>query len=150
MVVADERDRRRQVGLPVLRKTFEVLEDRVNAGCREERYRILGVLVEVCVEDALILEVGFSSDVEELPAKIVSREHRETVRPLGHRSLDRPGMRVDGRPVAGDPLRDECETIIRVSRGKDRPVPTLCEFDVSLLRDRHGGGFRPVVLDGYV
>lgn len=67
-MVADELDERRRVGLPVLGKTLEVLEDSIDAGCREESYSILGVFVEVRVEDALILEVGFSIDFEELPA----------------------------------------------------------------------------------
>jgi hypothetical protein len=46
-----------RVLLPVLRKIFEVGEDGRNTGLAEQRYRILGVLVEVGIEDALILKM---------------------------------------------------------------------------------------------
>ena len=39
-------------------EALEVFEDSNNAGGREGSHRYLGVLVEVFVEDALILEVG--------------------------------------------------------------------------------------------
>ena len=43
-------------------KAFKVFEDRVDAVLREERNGVLGVLVEVGIEDALIHEVGFRTD----------------------------------------------------------------------------------------
>ena len=64
-------------------------------GRRENRYRILGVFVEVRVEDTLILKVGFSIDFENLPAQIMQLEHGEAVRLLGHGFLDLPGMLVE-------------------------------------------------------
>ena len=59
MMVADELDERRGVRLPVLRKALKIFEDGVDAGCRKERDGILGVFVEVGVEDALVHESRF-------------------------------------------------------------------------------------------
>ena len=56
------------------------------------RHRILGVLVEVGVEDALIHEVGVAFDVEEHPAQVVQLEHGEDVGLPGHRLLDVLGI----------------------------------------------------------
>src|SRR5215218_9003521 len=71
LVVPHEPDERLRVGLPVLRETFQVLEDGVHAEAREERHGVLRVLVEVRVENALIHEVGHAVDGEEKPPQIV-------------------------------------------------------------------------------
>ena len=57
MVVADELDEFLWLGLPIFREAFEDFEDGEYAGGREESYCVLGIFVEVGVEDALILEV---------------------------------------------------------------------------------------------
>src|SRR6516225_7673647 len=57
LVFADELDERVRVLLPVLREPFEVGEDRCDTGLAKQPHRVLGVLVEVGVEDALILEM---------------------------------------------------------------------------------------------
>src|SRR3954468_2372257 len=54
MMLADKFDECRGIGLPVLGKTLEIFEYRIDARRREKCYRILGILVEVRVEDALI------------------------------------------------------------------------------------------------
>ena len=64
VVVADELDETLRIGLPIFRKAFEIFEDSENAGGREESHCILGVLVEVGVEDALILKVGLPVDLK--------------------------------------------------------------------------------------
>src|SRR3954465_14434719 len=107
MMVADKFDERRRIGLPILGETIEVFENRIDACRTEKSYRILGVFVEVRVEDTLILKVGFSVDFENLPAQIVQLEHGEAVWLLGHRFLDLSGMLVDSRFAAGDQLRDD-------------------------------------------
>src|SRR5262245_9133117 len=56
LVVADELDERFRVRFPVRRKPLEVLENRVDAGLSEESDRILGVFVEIGVEDPLVHE----------------------------------------------------------------------------------------------
>jgi hypothetical protein len=43
-----------RVGLPVCREAFEVLEHGVQAGCAEQRDRVLSVLVEIGVEDGAV------------------------------------------------------------------------------------------------
>src|SRR4051794_39030944 len=58
LVLADELEERRRVGLPVHREAFQVLEDGVDAILGEERNSVLGVLVEIGIEDALLLEEG--------------------------------------------------------------------------------------------
>jgi hypothetical protein len=80
LVFTDELDERRRVRLPVLREALQVLEDRVDAVLREERHGVLGVLVEVGVEDALIHEVGVLADVEEHPAEVVQLENSKAIR----------------------------------------------------------------------
>ena len=65
---------------------------------REESHGILGVFVEVGVEDALIHEVGFPLDVEKHPAQVVELEHSETVRLARHR-LSRCSWRTRKRPA---------------------------------------------------
>ena len=55
---------------------------------REQRHRILGVLVEVGVEDALIHEVRVAPDVEEHPAQVMQLEHGEAIGEPGDRVLD--------------------------------------------------------------
>src|SRR3954470_16847427 len=57
LVFADERDEGLRVRLPINRKSFELLENRVNARTLEQLDRILGVLIEIGIEDALIHEV---------------------------------------------------------------------------------------------
>ena len=62
------------------RKALELLEDRVDARLGEESDGVLGVLVEVGVEDALVHEVRVAADVEEHPPEVVELERREHVR----------------------------------------------------------------------
>ena len=49
-------------------KPFQVLEDGIDAVLREQRDRILGVLVEVGVEDALVHEVGVACRCRRAPS----------------------------------------------------------------------------------
>ena len=85
------------VRLPVLREPLEVFKDRLEPGLGEDGDGILGVLVEVGVEDALIHEVGVAFDVEEHPAQVVQLEHGEAVGRLGHRLLDPLGILAEVR-----------------------------------------------------
>src|SRR3954449_4232520 len=54
LVFADELDEGWRIRFPVDREPFEVLEHGVDSGLREELNGILGVFVEIGVEDALI------------------------------------------------------------------------------------------------
>src|SRR5215813_3788043 len=131
LVVPDELDERFRVRFPVRRKPFEVLENRVDAGLREESYRVLGVFVEIGVEDSLIHEPRVV--VEEYPAQVVELERREHVGV----SLQRFRQSV---PVTADCIcpprldpRDDREPVTRGRLGKDRAVFPLFEL-VGLLR----------------
>ena len=109
------------IGLPIFREAFEIFEDSKNAGGREESHCILGVLVEVGVEDALILEVGLPVDLENLPAQIVQLEHGKAVWVLGNRFLNRLGMFVASFLTTGDQLCDDGEAVAGRSLGKIGP-----------------------------
>ena len=63
---------------------------------REERDRVLGVLVEIGVEDALIHEVGVPADVEEHPAQVVQLEYREGIGQPRDGILDVLAVLADG------------------------------------------------------
>ena len=145
MVLADELDEFLRLGFPILGEAFEVFEDGMNTSGREESYCILGVFVEVCVEDALILEVGLPVDLEDLPAQIVQLERGEAVWVLGNRFLNRLGVFVAGFLTAGDQLCDDGEAVTRGSPGEDRAVASLFGLaEVTSLWDRYRDGFRPV------
>ena len=65
-----------RVRLPVLREAFEIGEDSGDPGRAEQLDRVLGVLVEIGVEDAHVLEVQTRTDVEEIPPQVVQLERR--------------------------------------------------------------------------
>src|SRR5262245_9863704 len=69
LVCPDEPDEGVRVRLPVRREAFEVLEHRIDPCLTEERNRVLGVLVEVGVEDALVHESRVV--VEKHPPQVV-------------------------------------------------------------------------------
>src|SRR5687767_12045805 len=52
VVIAHELDEGRRVCVPVLGEPIEILKHRSYAGCAKKGYCVLGVLVEVGVEDA--------------------------------------------------------------------------------------------------
>src|SRR5207247_11303100 len=111
-----------------------------------QRSGILSVFVEVCVEDSLIHKVGLTFNVEEHPAQVVQLQHGESVGKAGNCFFDLLPILADGVLSAGLDPRDDREAITRGGLGKDRAISSLLEFEVSLLGDRHGGGFCPIVL----
>ena len=121
MVVTDKLHECLRFGLPILGKALEVFEDGINASGREESYCILSVFVEVCVEDALILEVGLPINLEDLPAQIVQLERREALWILGYCFFNLLGMFVTGFLTAGDQLCDDGEAVTRGILGKIGP-----------------------------
>ena len=78
LVLTDELDECLRLGLPIFGEPFEVFEDGIKAGGPEESHSILGVFVEVSVEDALIHEIGIALDRKEDPTQVVQLEHGET------------------------------------------------------------------------
>src|SRR5262249_35937731 len=90
-----------QVRLPVLQPSLELEECRRYARLGEEGHRILEVLVEIGVEDALVHEVETRADVEEDPAEIVKSQRSEDRRIGFYRVLDRLPVIADRLLPAG-------------------------------------------------
>src|SRR3984893_9959053 len=65
LMLADDRDECRSIGLPVRREAFDVFEDGLEPGRPEQSHGILGVLVKVRIEDTLIHEIRVPFDWEE-------------------------------------------------------------------------------------
>ena len=148
MVVADELDERWSVRLPIRGEPFEVFKNGGNARRAKNGNCVFGVLVEVGVENAHILKVCLPLDREEIPAEVMQPEHGDNVRLSCHRLLKILSILVEGRLPAGNDFRDDGEAVARRSPGEDRAIAALLDLvlEVSALRDRHGGGFRPVFL----
>src|SRR5215470_14339951 len=86
---------RGRVRLPIFWESFKVLENRVYAVFRKQGYRVLGVPVEISVEDSLVHAVGLLADVEQNPSKVVELETCESVGHIGDRLLHRLSVRTD-------------------------------------------------------
>jgi hypothetical protein len=125
LVVPDELDERFRVRFPVRRKPFEVLENRVDAGLREESYRVLSVFVEIGVEDSLVHEPRIV--VEEHPAQVVELEWRKHVRVNLQRFRQSVPITADRLCSPRFDFRDESESITRRRLWKDRAVFPLFE-----------------------
>src|SRR5207248_6767254 len=104
------------------------------------------------VEDALILEVGLSLDLEDLPAQIVQLEHREDIRLLCHCLLEISRILVEVLLAARNDLRDEGEAIAGGTLREYGAVASLLYFifEKSPLRDRRAGEHRSDVQFRYV
>ena len=149
LVVAEELDERGRVRLPVRRKALEVLEGRVDAGLSEEDDRVLGVLVEVGVEDALVHEPGVV--IEEDPAQVVELERRETCgfglerlrEPLAvaaHRlRRARLDVRDDREAVASGGLREDGPYFPFSRWSVDFGMATALGFDLHTRAQYRGG-----------
>src|SRR5688572_8589454 len=79
-MLADELHERRRIRLPIGREALEILEHGVDARCSEEADGILGVFIEVRVEDSLVHEIRGAADVEQHPAQIVQLQYRQAMR----------------------------------------------------------------------
>ena len=152
MVIAHKLDEGRCVRLPIFGETFKILEDRVQARRGEDGHCVFGVLVEISVEDAHILEVIVTFDLEEIPAQIVQLEHRKAIRLSRDRLLDISRILVEVRFATRNDLRDDREAVAGRGLREDRTIAALLDLvlEVSAFRDRHRRGFRPVVLFGCV
>ena len=139
-MLADELDERRRVRLPVLGKPFELLEDRIDARSLEQLNGVLGVLVEIGVEDALVHEVRVRADVEEHPAQVMELQRRERVRARGDGVLDALPVGADVGLGARLDLRDDREAVAGGRSRVGRAVPALLEREVALFWNRHRRG----------
>src|SRR5262249_25919152 len=60
-----------RICFPVFRKSLEVFKNSVNPRFLENRYRVLYVLVKICIENALIHEMQSRAEVEHYPPQVV-------------------------------------------------------------------------------
>src|SRR5580700_3759766 len=65
LMFADEFNESRSVGLPIHRETFQILERGADPETGEQGNGIFGIFVKVSVENPLIHEIRFATDVEE-------------------------------------------------------------------------------------
>src|SRR5688572_21840133 len=138
MVIAHELDEALWVCIPVLRESFEILEDRDQARRAKEGYCVLGVLVEVGVEDTDVLEIGVALDLEEIPAQVVQLERRERIRLFRDGLLDVLRVRVAVLLLARNDLCDDRKAVAGRALRKDWSVAALLDLVlfVSAFRDR--------------
>src|SRR5271170_2088970 len=122
LVFAKELDECWYVRLPVLGETLKVLENCVHSDFFKQGYRILGVLVEICIEDSLIHEVRVHSNIEENPSQVVELECRKCIGHVRNRSLDGLAVGADLFFSSRLDLRDYGESMARRSSWIDRAV----------------------------
>ena len=146
LVFADELDEGRRVRLPILRESFELLEDGVDARRLEQLDRVLRVLVEIRIEDALIHEVLVGPDVEQHPPEVMQLQWGERMRTRVDGLLNPCPVRADFSLGARLDLRDDREAMTRGRSRIGRAVSSLLKGEVALLRNRQGLGFAPVVV----
>src|SRR3954463_11543330 len=132
---------------PVLREPFKVLKGGRDAALAEQLDGILGVLVEVGVEDALVLEIQVLADVEKLPAQIMQLQRIQNPRIVLNRCLNSSPVFADRLFAARYDFGDDREAVARGSARENRPVPPPLFFEVTSFGDRHGGGLGPVLID---
>src|SRR4030081_1111868 len=144
LVFTNELDESWYVRLPVLGKTFKVLENCVHADLFEKGYCILGVLVEICIEDSLVHEVRVLSNIEENPPKVVQLERFQYIGYVCNRFLDGLAVAADRVLSSRLDLRDYGESMAGRSSWIYRAVSPVLEANVSLLRNRHCCRFRPI------
>jgi len=63
------------ISFPVLRKSFQVFKDSVNAGFCEQRYSVFCLFVDISVENSLVHETGVV--IKQHPAKVVQFQRRQ-------------------------------------------------------------------------
>src|SRR6266513_1795680 len=108
LVFAKEVDECWYVRFPVLGKAFKVFENCVHSDLFEQGYCVLGVLVEICIEDSLVHKVSVLSDVEENPSKVVQLESCKRIRHVLDRFLDGPAIGADSFLSSPLDFRDYC------------------------------------------
>src|SRR3984885_11896753 len=131
---------------PVLRESLEGGEHRGDPRRAEQRHHILGVLVEIGVEDALVLKMQSRTEIEQYPPQVVQPQRREHVGAPGNRFFDLLAVRADGLFAPLFDLRDDRKAIAGRSSRIDRTVPALLELEVALLRNGHRRWLAPVMI----
>jgi hypothetical protein len=128
MMITDKLDECRGVSFPIFWKALQIFENGIETRCRKDANRILGIFVEVGVENAHVLEIGFPLDLKKVPSEVMQLEHGEDVRSISDGLFDVLGVLIKNRLASGDDLRDDGEAVASRSLGKDRAVSALLNF----------------------
>ena len=94
MMIADELDECRGVRFPIFREAFQILENSTQTSWRKDGHRILGIFVEVGVENPHVLEINIAFDFEEIPSEVMQLQHGKNVRLTCHGLLEGLGVLV--------------------------------------------------------
>lgn len=94
LMFADKSDEALRIGLPIHREALKVFKNGPHASGAEKRHGILRVLVEVCIEDALIHEVGLAVNRKQYPPQIMQFQRRENIWLVLYGILNIPGVFV--------------------------------------------------------
>src|SRR3954452_6208278 len=146
LVCADELDEGLRLRLPIRREPFKLLEDGVDARRLEQLDGILGVLVEIRIEDALIYEVRIGADLEQYPPEVMQLEWRERMRMRLDGLLDPRAVGADFILGARLDLGADREAMTGRRSRIRRAVPSLQRGEVALLRNRQSLWVAPVVV----
>src|SRR3982751_1195065 len=125
LVVLKKPDEGRCVRPPVRGETFKILEDRGPARRGEDCHGVFGVFVESRVEDAHILKIDVTFDLEEIPAQIAQLQRGQQIRRPGDAIGEIFPIRVEVLLAARYDLRDDREAVTCRCLWINRPVPTL-------------------------
>jgi hypothetical protein len=136
----------RRVRLPVRREAFELLENCIDTRRLEQLNRVLGVLVEIGIENALVHEVFLVTDVKEHPSQVMELQRCERVRARGDCVLDALPVGADVGFRARLDLRDDREAVARGRTRVRRPISALFESEIAFFRNRHRSRFGPVLV----
>src|SRR3954451_3138192 len=134
------------VRLPVLGKTFKVLENCVHSDLLEQGYCVLGVLVEICIEYPLIHEVSVFSNVKQNPSQIVQLESFKGIRHVPNRCLDGLAVGTDRAFSSRLDFGNDGKAITGWGSWIYRAVASILQLKVSLFRNCNCGWLRPVML----
>src|SRR5437867_1831788 len=111
LVVANELDEPFRIGLPVHGKALEIFKNGADAGRAEKCYGILGVLIKVGIEDALIHEVSLAVNWKQHPAQIMKLERRQQIGLSSQGLLDVLRVLIKDRLAAGNDFGDDRESV---------------------------------------
>src|SRR4029077_10976668 len=144
LVLAHKFYERRSVGLPIHRETFQILERGADPETGEQGNGIFGIFVKVSVENPLIHEIRFATDVKEDPSEVVKSERGESGRIASYGVLYCFSVRSDRFFATRFDFSNKREAIIGRCLWENWPVSSLFKLEISLFRLCHSRRLCPV------
>ena len=120
-MIAYEFNECRRVGLPIHRETFQIFERGADPETGEQGNGIFGIFVKVSVENPLIHEICFATDVKQDPSQVVKSERGESGRIAGYGVLYCFSVRSDRFFAPRFDFSNKREAIVGRSFGKIGP-----------------------------